>query len=84
MYNVVLKQYLMDTPYTLKILSGDTSFIPNKQCGNLPRNKCYKSKKGIKLSTIVDNNGIPLSIIGFFGNVSDMKTVNKTFNSIKK
>ena len=49
MYNVVLKQYFKATSYTLKILSVSTSFIPNKQCGNLPRNKCYKSKKRNKI-----------------------------------
>ena len=42
----------------------DSQFITNKLCScNIGRNKFYKNKKGIKLTTIIDDNAIPISLL---------------------
>lgn len=78
---IVYNEYVSREGYDIyKYQSTDTSFISNKFCSNLPRNKYYKSKRGIKISTINDKNGIPLSIFIDEGSVSDSKLIEKTFN----
>ena len=67
-----------------KYQSIDSSFIYNNQCREkLNRNTYYKGKKGIKISTIVDSNGIPLSILLLNGNESDIVTLIRTYQNIQ-
>jgi transposase len=69
----------------LSCLSTDTSFISNKNCKEIEkRNKFYKGKKGIKISTIVDKRGVPLSIDVCKGSTHDSKLFEKTFKNIPK
>jgi hypothetical protein len=83
-YEKVLTQYIKLTKYnSFLFLSSDTSFIYNKCCKGLPRNKFYKSRKGLKLSSIVDSNGIPLSFLIKMGNVSDHKILIDTYENLK-
>ena len=56
-----------------RCLSTDTTFIANKYCVGLPRNKFYKSKKGIKVSAIVDLRGVGISLMITEGNLNDCK-----------
>jgi len=84
LYTTVLNKYIdISSYYRFKFISTDTCFIPNKYCSNLNRNKFYKSKKGLKLSSITDANGIPLSLIINNGNIYDSKIFIKTYNSMK-
>ena len=79
-YEVILKNYIKLSKYSrFKHISTDTCFIPNKYCSGLMRNKFYKSKKGLKISSINDANGIPLSIIVVNGNVNDAKILKNTY-----
>ena len=60
----ILKKYInTQTYFIFKYQSTDTSMVSNKLGTNLPRNKYYKNKKGIKISSIVDLNGIPFSLL---------------------
>ena len=68
----------------------DTLFIKNKgifftRCNNnnknIGRNKYYKNKRGIKVSTIVDSNGVPLNLECFMGNSNDAKFVDRLYNN---
>jgi len=79
----IYSQYISQCGYYIfKYQSTDTSFIPNKFCSNLSRNKFYKSKKGLKISSINDANGIPLSLFIDKGSIQDPKFINKTFDMI--
>lgn len=67
----------------LKNQSIDTSFIPNKLgCHNIGRNKYYKGKRGIKICSIVDSYGIPISTILTSGNTSDCKIFSELFDKM--
>lgn len=59
-------------------LSTDTTFIYNKCCDGLSRNKYLKNKKCIKISTIVDKNGIPLSF--YFDSANRHDSILGIFN----
>jgi transposase len=84
LFTEVLHRYIFKNKYYIyKFLSTDTCFIPNK-CGiKLSRNRFYKSKKGLKISTINDVNGIPLSIIIKNGNIHDSKIFIETYHNMK-
>jgi transposase len=83
LYSEVLKEYIRCKKHDIfKYISTDTSFIVNKYCTKLKRNKFYKSKKGLKVSAIVDAKGIPLSLIVENGNVNDSKIFNETYNEL--
>ena len=69
--------------YIFKFLSTDTSFIPNKYCTKVGRNKFYRNKKGLKLSNIVDVNGVSLSFFITEGNVNDAKIFMDTYKNMK-
>jgi transposase len=67
----------------VKYQSIDTTFISNKGCCDkiVTRNKYYKNKKGIKISTIVSTSGIPLGKpLLVSGTIHDSKTVNDTLD----
>jgi len=85
-YLHILNCYLKSNKYNkLKFLSIDSTFINNKKNFNknlIGRNKYYRNKKGIKISTIVDVNGIPLSLLIIKGSIHDSKTLIPTFNNL--
>jgi transposase len=84
MFKIVLNKYVKSKGYYIfKTLSTDTSFIANKYCSSLPRNKFYKSKRGIKISSINDVNGIPLSLITTNGSVNDAKIFAETYDNMR-
>lgn len=83
LYELVLNKYLKKVGVSVfKYQSTDTSFIFNKHCKGLKRNKYYKSKRGIKISTINDANGIPLSIFCENGNEYDSNVFHNTYNKM--
>lgn len=83
LFRIVIEKYInLQSYYIFKFQSIDTSFIPNKFCNNLPRNKFYKSKKGLKISSINDSNGIPLSLIVTEGAVNDSQTLIDTYRNM--
>jgi len=79
-YKQLLEKYFKNNKTTkLKYQSIDTSFVPNKYGVKISkRNKYYKNKKGIKISTIVDKYGIPISIFLIGAHRNDSITVNDT------
>jgi len=81
-YKIALDRYI--SVNKLKIQSIDTSFVYNLNgVAKIGRNKYYKNKKCTKISSIVDRNGIPLSICIEAGNFSDANNdfIDKTFKS---
>lgn len=82
-YKVILTKYIKVNKYDIfKFISTDTCFIYNKYCKKLSRNKYYKSKRGLKISAIVDATGIPLSLIIKNGNINDCKLFEDTYNNL--
>jgi hypothetical protein len=90
-YKELLSKYVpKNTNIKFKYLSTDTLFIKNKGIfltrynkinKNIGRNKLYKNKRGIKISTIVDSNGIPLNLDCFMGNSHDVKFFEKLYEN---
>lgn len=96
-FNIMIKDLLTEyfkviNPKNLIFIAIDSQFISNKfmNSSSIGRNKFYKNKQGLKLSALVDNNGVPLSLILNTGNKSDnillKETVSNMFDisSIKK
>jgi transposase len=86
MFSIMLRHSMTTDAFTkIRYISIDSQFITNRYMCNkhIGRHKFYKSKNGIKLSTIVDNNGIPLSLILKAGNLHDSKMVEETVNNIQ-
>jgi transposase len=77
------KYFCLESTSKLKFQAIDSSFIANKCCSKLERNKHYYNKKGAKVHTIVDALGIPLSILITNGNKSDVSVVEELLKSIK-
>ena len=79
-YKYLLNKYFkINKTNKLKYQSIDTSFVPNKYGVNISkRNKYYKNKRGIKISTIVDKYGIPISVFLIGAHRHDCITVNNT------
>ena len=74
-YERLLKKYLSKRRTSkLKYQSLDTTFVQNFECTeDVARNAFFKNKKGFKISTVVDANGIPLSVAIEPANRSDVK-----------
>lgn len=84
LYIKILQKYInLNGYYIFKFISTDTCFIPNKYCSNLGRNTFYKGKKGLKISSINDANGIPLSLLVLNGNIHDSKLFFETYAKLK-
>lgn len=83
-YQIILEMYMKNNNImNLKFQSTDTYFVKNKLCiDNIGRNVKYKSKKGIKISSIVDMNGVPLSLICDKCNIHDSKLFIDTKNNM--
>ena len=88
LYEICSDSYFsINTFEKYKYQSIDCSFIPNKGCisEEVGRNGFYKSKKGIKISTIVDSKGIPLGKpVLATGNRHDVALVDDTLNNITR
>jgi hypothetical protein len=87
--DILMKYYKKCKAFKLKYQSIDSLFIKNKLCimkashnKNIGRNKFYKNKRGLKISSIVDSFGIPFSVNVFYGNSNDAILFNDTFNNI--
>lgn len=81
LFRRIINKYVVVNGYFIyKLQSTDTSFVSNKNCCGLPRNKYYKSKRGIKISSINDINGIPLSLLITEGSINDSKILIETIN----
>lgn len=83
-YKLLLTKYLKTNKSSkLKYQSIDTSFIANIHGHDkIGRNKFYKNKRGTKISSITDANGIPLSLLFDSGNISDTNFVVEHFNNM--
>lgn len=83
-YETILYKYISNNGINkMKYQIIDSLFIKNKFCcGNLGRNKYYKNKRGIKVSSIVDSTGIPISLICRKGQIYDSQLFKDTYNSI--
>lgn len=57
----------------IKVLHTDTTFVPNKRGKIKGRNRYYKSKNGLKISTLLDDNRVPICTIIKEGNIADCK-----------
>ena len=61
----------------------DTTFFQNQYgVEGIGRNKFYHNKKGTKLSTIVDINGITIAALLVSGNMNDSITVDETLDNL--
>lgn len=94
MHKKILDEYLKLESANIKHMAIDSQFIrnrfmPTKRVG---RNKFYKNKNGLKFTTIVDDNGTPLTISLDNGKIYDSKLlisicdkmltdINLTFNN---
>ena len=78
LYIILLDVYFSKNKFgKLKNQSFDTTFCINLYGSEMKgRNVKYKSKNGIKISTIDDNNGTPFSLAIASGNVSDNIILN--------
>jgi len=65
-----------------RYISTDICFIPNKYGYNTKRNPQYEWKKGLKVSTIINNNGNPLAITTGEGNKNDCKIFLDIYDEI--
>jgi len=73
-FNSISNAYCVNIqPETLKYISGDTLFVPNRICNKKEVGMCvyYKSKYGIKINTTVDTLGTPIDISIAKGNEHD-------------
>lgn len=85
LYELNLDTYLKNNLKETKVLSLDSTFIPNKNgTEKIGRNVFYKNKKGIKLTSIVDSKGIPLKIKINKGNNHDAKIAPKILNKMER
>jgi len=55
----------------MRVLHTDTTFVPNKRCKIKGKNKFYKSKNGLKISTLLDDNRVPICTVIKEGNKAD-------------
>lgn len=94
MHKKILDEYLKLESANIEHMAIDSQFIrnrfmPTKRVG---RNKFYKNKNGLKFTTIVDDNGTPLTISLDNGKIYDSKLlisicdkmltdINLTFNN---
>jgi hypothetical protein len=90
MLEIILYKYIdIDVLGKTKYVIIDSQFVPNRfmSKNNVGRNVQYKSKYGLKISSIVDKNGIALSTIINSGNVYDgsvlIDTLNNMFKNVK-
>jgi len=82
LYLCVLNRYFSTDKFgKLKYQSIDTTFCTNLYGSEMMgRNVKYKSKNGIKLSVIVDSNGVPFSLSMASGNINDCRIANEHIN----
>ena len=90
MYMTILRKYIKNKNIAnIRVLSIDSQFISNRfmNKGNVARNKFYKNKRGLKITSIVDESGVPLSMLLDKGNKYDSKilinSVENLFIDIK-
>ena len=83
MYLIILELYYKDNKYTkLKHQSIDTTFIRNLYGTEMiQRNPHYKSKNGIKVSSITDDNGVSFSYAIAKGAKNDAKIALEQINN---
>ena len=80
-YQQILNLYILTNDSNVHII--DTTDIKNRHgISKIGRNKYYKNKKITKLSSIVDTNGITLSVFIDSGNKYDTELVSNTINNL--
>lgn len=80
------KEYLKTNFYDkVKYISTDTTFIINKSSlqANVKRNPYMKNKNCIKISCLVDKEGIPLDIFIKTGNLNDSPMLREHVDNLK-
>lgn len=85
MYKNVLSEYIgVDTLKKTRYLTIDSQFIPNKYCctPKIKKNKYYSRKKGLRLTSIVDANGISLSCVLTSGEGTDIDKLTQAFDEL--
>lgn len=84
-YKNLLKKYLSKSKNKIKQVYTDTSTFYNKyNQDKVERNKYFKNKKVMKLSLITDQNGIPLNVDLYKGNINDIKIFNDQLTKLDK
>lgn len=84
-YKNLLKKYLSKFKNKIKQVYADTSTFYNK-CNEdkVERNKYFKNKKVMKLTLITDQNGIPLNVDLYKGNLNDINIFNDQLTKLNK
>jgi transposase len=80
-YSIAYKLQNRPTRRNLRFQCIDASFVKNiygRDC--VGRNPTDRGRKATKLSAIVDQDGLPLSLVFFPANVHDVHTVEPTLN----
>jgi putative transposase len=81
-YSIAYKLQNRPTRRNLRFQCIDASFVKNiygRDC--VGRNPTDRGRKATKLSAIVDQDGLPLSLVFFPANVHDVHTVESTLNN---
>ena len=80
-YESILEEYLKN--HDVKYLSIDSTIINNKNCTELVKHHpCNKNRKGIKISTIVDDIGSPLNTFIMESTNHDTKIAQNNINEL--
>jgi putative transposase len=80
-YRALLKLERRTTSRKSRFACIDSSFVKNiygRDC--VGRNPTDRGRNATKVSALVDQDGIPLSLVFFPGNVSDQRTVQETLS----
>ena len=80
-YKSLLKLYLVKNSSKIKYCCIDSSYVKNvigRNC--IGRNPSDRGRKATKLSAIVTDKGIPISLVFFPGNTADVNTVSSSID----
>lgn len=84
-YKLLLKKYLSKSKNKIKQIYTDTSTFYNKyNIDKVERNKYFKNKKVMKLSLITTDEGIPLNIDLYKGNLNDVNIFENQLTKLDK
>jgi transposase len=76
-----LNSYLEENKITK--LSIDSTIVNNKNCAEITKNlPLNKNRKGLKVSVVIDNNGIPISSVITESHIHDSKIAEKNLTQI--
>ena len=83
LYSINIDTYMKQKKKSIKLISIDSSFIPNKNgTDKIGRNIYYKNKRGRKITAATDEKGVPIKIHLSAGNKHDARIAPKVINKL--